>query len=225
MVDVNEISRPRARTGGRARTRSSSRAPRARSSATSCSSAAAIPRTRARSSSKYLREQTPVLLCVEEWTHWITVLRAEDRRFVVVDSTGRSAAVGADVAAAPQLVALPRRRLREGQAAGPLRPDGGDAAVSHDGQGRLLRRAREVPAPPREPPARAPLERVPRGSARDLQAAVGAHRRAAVDGRVPAPPPGAAARRASCTGTATSTATRSRACCATCGSCRRPTAS
>lgn len=35
---------------------------------------------------KYLREQTPVLLCVEEWTHWITVLRAEDRRFVIVDS-------------------------------------------------------------------------------------------------------------------------------------------
>ncbi|HEY4238779.1 MAG TPA: hypothetical protein VGM88_03155 [Kofleriaceae bacterium] len=33
-----------------------------------------------------LREQTPVLLCVDEWSHWITVLRAEDRRFVVVDS-------------------------------------------------------------------------------------------------------------------------------------------
>lgn len=35
---------------------------------------------------KHLREQTPVLLCVDEWSHWITVLRAEDRRFVVVDS-------------------------------------------------------------------------------------------------------------------------------------------
>jgi len=35
---------------------------------------------------KHLREQTPVLLCVDEWTHWITVVRAEDRRFVVVDS-------------------------------------------------------------------------------------------------------------------------------------------
>src|SRR4029077_19715357 len=35
---------------------------------------------------KFLREQTPVLLCVDEWTHWITVVRAEDRRFVVVDS-------------------------------------------------------------------------------------------------------------------------------------------
>jgi len=36
---------------------------------------------------KHLREQTPVLLCVDEWSHWITVLRSEDRRFVVVDST------------------------------------------------------------------------------------------------------------------------------------------
>ncbi|MBA2544926.1 MAG: hypothetical protein H0V17_35110 [Deltaproteobacteria bacterium] len=35
---------------------------------------------------KHLREQTPVLLCVEEWSHWITVLRAEGQRFVVVDS-------------------------------------------------------------------------------------------------------------------------------------------
>src|SRR5439155_10700729 len=35
---------------------------------------------------KHLRDQTPVLLRVDEWTHWITVLRAEDRRFVVVDS-------------------------------------------------------------------------------------------------------------------------------------------
>jgi hypothetical protein len=35
----------------------------------------------------YLRDaQTPVLLCVDEWTHWITVVRTEDRRFVVVDS-------------------------------------------------------------------------------------------------------------------------------------------
>jgi hypothetical protein len=36
---------------------------------------------------KHLRDQQPVLLCVEEWTHWVTVVRAEDRRFVVVDST------------------------------------------------------------------------------------------------------------------------------------------
>jgi hypothetical protein len=34
-----------------------------------------------------LRERTPVLLCVEEWSHWVTVLRAEGGRFVVVDST------------------------------------------------------------------------------------------------------------------------------------------
>jgi hypothetical protein len=35
---------------------------------------------------KYLRDQVPVLLCVDEWTHWITVVRHEDRRFVVIDS-------------------------------------------------------------------------------------------------------------------------------------------
>jgi len=35
---------------------------------------------------KFLREQTPVLLCVDEWTHWITVVRHEERRFVVIDS-------------------------------------------------------------------------------------------------------------------------------------------
>ena len=64
---------------------------------------------------KYLREQTPVLLCVDEWTHWITVLRAEDRRFVVVDSNSDPLLVAAHVAAAPQLVALPRHRLLEGR--------------------------------------------------------------------------------------------------------------
>jgi len=35
---------------------------------------------------EHLREQTPVLLCVDEWAHWITVVRTEDRRFVVIDS-------------------------------------------------------------------------------------------------------------------------------------------
>ena len=35
---------------------------------------------------KFLKEQTPVLLCVEEWSHWVTVVRAEGARFVVVDS-------------------------------------------------------------------------------------------------------------------------------------------
>ncbi|MCX5745502.1 MAG: hypothetical protein NT062_23745 [Proteobacteria bacterium] len=36
---------------------------------------------------KHLREGTPVLLCVEQWSHWVTVVRAEGARFVVVDST------------------------------------------------------------------------------------------------------------------------------------------
>ena len=36
---------------------------------------------------KHLREQVPVLLCVDEWSHWITVVRAQDSAFVVVDST------------------------------------------------------------------------------------------------------------------------------------------
>lgn len=36
---------------------------------------------------KNLRANVPVLLCVEDWSHWITVVRAEDRRFVVIDST------------------------------------------------------------------------------------------------------------------------------------------
>lgn len=36
--------------------------------------------------SKRLREQTPVLLCVDQWSHWITVVREEKRSFVVIDS-------------------------------------------------------------------------------------------------------------------------------------------
>lgn len=36
---------------------------------------------------KLLREQTPVLLCVDRWEHWITVVRSEDRRFVIIDSS------------------------------------------------------------------------------------------------------------------------------------------
>jgi len=35
---------------------------------------------------KHLREQTPVLLCVDNWTHWITVVGAQGRRFLVIDS-------------------------------------------------------------------------------------------------------------------------------------------
>ena len=36
---------------------------------------------------RLLREQIPVLLCVEEWTHWITIVGYQDRRFVMIDST------------------------------------------------------------------------------------------------------------------------------------------
>jgi hypothetical protein len=36
---------------------------------------------------KLLREeQVPVLLCVDEWTHWITVVGVEGNRFLVIDS-------------------------------------------------------------------------------------------------------------------------------------------
>jgi|JI10StandDraft_1071094.scaffolds.fasta_scaffold07222_5 hypothetical protein len=35
---------------------------------------------------KHLREQVPVLLCVDEWTHWITVVGVEEGRFLVIDS-------------------------------------------------------------------------------------------------------------------------------------------
>jgi hypothetical protein len=35
---------------------------------------------------KNLREQVPVLLCVDRWSHWITVVGVEGRRFVVIDS-------------------------------------------------------------------------------------------------------------------------------------------
>lgn len=36
---------------------------------------------------KFLREQIPVLLCVDRWEHWITVVGTEDRRFVIIDSS------------------------------------------------------------------------------------------------------------------------------------------
>jgi len=35
---------------------------------------------------RYLRERIPVLLCVDDWEHWITVVRNEGSRFVVLDS-------------------------------------------------------------------------------------------------------------------------------------------
>lgn len=35
---------------------------------------------------RYARTRTPVLLCVDEWEHWVTVVRYEHQRFVLVDS-------------------------------------------------------------------------------------------------------------------------------------------
>jgi hypothetical protein len=35
---------------------------------------------------RYLRERIPVLLCVDDWGHWITVVRHEAARFIVLDS-------------------------------------------------------------------------------------------------------------------------------------------
>ena len=34
----------------------------------------------------YVGKSTPVLLCVDDWAHWITVVRHEESRFVVIDS-------------------------------------------------------------------------------------------------------------------------------------------
>src|SRR3982751_2601152 len=108
---------------------------------------------------KYLREQTPVLLCVDEWTHWITVLRAEGDRFVIVDSNSD-----------PVLAIRTWPQLRNWW------------------------RYRDTDYSKTEPPilydlmAVQPRERIPRGSARDLQATVAADRGAAVDGRVLAAP-------------------------------------
>lgn len=34
----------------------------------------------------YLRKRLPVLLCVDDWGHWITAVRYENQRFVVFDS-------------------------------------------------------------------------------------------------------------------------------------------
>ena len=35
---------------------------------------------------RYIAQRLPVILCVDEWGHWITVVRHEDDRFVVIDS-------------------------------------------------------------------------------------------------------------------------------------------
>lgn len=35
---------------------------------------------------RHLRERTPVLLCVDQWAHWITVVGVDNGRFIVIDS-------------------------------------------------------------------------------------------------------------------------------------------
>lgn len=35
---------------------------------------------------RYVGQQYPVLLCIDDWGHWITVVRSEGERFVVLDS-------------------------------------------------------------------------------------------------------------------------------------------
>jgi hypothetical protein len=35
---------------------------------------------------RYIEQRLPVLLCVDDWGHWITVVRHEHQRFVVLDS-------------------------------------------------------------------------------------------------------------------------------------------
>jgi hypothetical protein len=37
---------------------------------------------------RYVRSHIPVLLCVDDWGHWVTVVRNEGTRFVVLDSLG-----------------------------------------------------------------------------------------------------------------------------------------
>jgi len=35
---------------------------------------------------RYVDQNLPVILCVDEWGHWVTVVRHQDERFVVIDS-------------------------------------------------------------------------------------------------------------------------------------------
>lgn len=35
---------------------------------------------------RYINQRLPVIICVDEWGHWITVVRHEHERFVVIDS-------------------------------------------------------------------------------------------------------------------------------------------
>ncbi len=38
----------------------------------------------------YLRRGIPVLLCVYEWAHWVTVVKAESGKFIILDSKDRA---------------------------------------------------------------------------------------------------------------------------------------
>jgi hypothetical protein len=38
----------------------------------------------------YLRKGIPVLLCVEQWSHWITAVKAEKGKFIILDSREKS---------------------------------------------------------------------------------------------------------------------------------------
>jgi hypothetical protein len=123
-------------------------------------------------------------------------------------------------------VALRRRRLRDRSPAGPLRPDGRvQPRFRTHGEGRLLRRAHQVPAPSREPPPRAATGT----STSKICSRSASRRRCGSPSRCRWASSCAATRscssRASSTGTATSAATRSTGSCATSASCPRPTAS
>lgn len=39
---------------------------------------------------KYLRRGIPVLVCVHEWNHWITVVKAEQGQFIILDSQDKA---------------------------------------------------------------------------------------------------------------------------------------
>jgi len=38
----------------------------------------------------YLRRGIPVLLCVQEWSHWVTAVKEEKGRFIILDSEKKS---------------------------------------------------------------------------------------------------------------------------------------
>jgi hypothetical protein len=39
---------------------------------------------------RYLRRGIPALLCINDWNHWITVVKAEDGRFILLDSQDKA---------------------------------------------------------------------------------------------------------------------------------------